>query len=143
MKIDLKKIPFRLILSVMAGIATSTVLSVMTHQVLHLFGIFPPAFKPMFDTQVLWIALTYHSIYAVIGAMVTAHVAREKARRAVMILGTKGAVIWLLGTLLLWKHSPPWFNISKAVTEVPLSLLGGWFYHYYKRKKVATQNAPG
>jgi hypothetical protein len=59
-----KQIPFRLILSVVAGIATSTVLSIITHQVLHLLGIFPPAFKPMFNTRVLWIALTYHSIYA-------------------------------------------------------------------------------
>ncbi len=135
-----KQIPFRLIFSVAAGVATVAVLSVITHEVLHLLGVFPPAFKPMFNTRVLWIALTYHSLYTIIGAYVTAIVAREKARKAVMILGTKGAVIWLLGTLLLWKHSPAWFNISKALTEIPLSLLGGWFYHYYKRKKAGMVN---
>ena len=139
----IKQIPFRLILSVVAGIATSTALSIITHQVLYLFGVFPPAFEPMFETQVLWIALSYHSIYAVAGAYVTAIVARERARKAVMILGTKGAVIWLIGTILLWKHAPVWFNISKAITEIPLSLFGGWLYQYYKRKKAGldTQNA--
>ena len=60
------------------------------------------------------VALAYHSFYAVIPAYITAYIARDKARKAVIILGTKEAIMWVLGTLLLWHHTPPWYNITKA-----------------------------
>ncbi|MEO8760278.1 MAG: hypothetical protein ABI448_05270 [Bacteroidia bacterium] len=130
-----RKLPIRLILSVAAGIAISTVLSAITHEILHLVGFFPSPLKPMFDTGMVLIALVYHSVFAVIGAFYTAMIAKEKARKAVFFLGSKEAIIWLLGTILLWKHSPPWYNITKAIIGIPLALLGGKIYANYKLKK--------
>ncbi len=131
----LHKIPIRLIISVAAGIATAMVLSGVTHELLHLAGIFPQIGKPNFDTRLILIAFFYHSVYAVAGAFVTAWLAKDKARKAVFILGTKEAIMWLLGIILLWHHAPPWYNLSKALAGIPLAMLGGKLYELYKIKK--------
>lgn len=133
------KIPVRLIVSVIAGIATAMVLSVLTHELLYLAGIFPPLQKPMFDTRLVLIELLYHSVYAVAGAMVTAMIAREKAAKAVIIFGTKEAVMWIIGMLLLWKHTPPWYNLTKAILGVPIAMLGGRLYAWLKQKREQKQ----
>jgi hypothetical protein len=124
----LHKFPIRLILSIFAGLATATLLSMATHEILHLAGVLPGLTEPLFDSSLLLISLVFHSACAVIGAYVTAHIAEERARKAVFILGSKEAIMWLLGILLLWKHSPPWFNITKAALGIPLALLGGKIY---------------
>lgn len=126
--------PLRVLLSVVAGIATSMILSLATHEVLHLAGFFPPLNKPLFVTKLVVIELIFHSFYALIGACITAKYAQDKARKAVFFLGTKEAIMWLVGTLLLWHHSPPWYNLSKAVLGVPLALLGGYLYKHYLKK---------
>lgn len=130
-----RKFPIRIILSVIAGIATGMVLSALTHLVLYWAGVYPPLHKPLFETRLVIIALIYHSVYAVIAAFITAMLAKDKARKAVIILGTKEAILWLLGILLLWKHSAPWYNLSKAVLGVPLAWIGGKLYELYKGKK--------
>jgi hypothetical protein len=131
----IKKLPIRLIVSVLAGIAIASILSVLTHEVLHLLGIFPPLHKPMFDRKLLIIALIYHSIYAVAGAFVTAWIAKEKSQKAAFILGSKEAIMWLLGIILLWHHSPPLFNLTRAILGIPLAVFGGWLYAQYKKRK--------
>ncbi len=128
------KIPVRLITSVVAGIMLAMILSLITHEILFLLDIFPQIGKPMFDNQLVTIELIYHSFYAVAGGCITAKIAEKKARRAVFILGTKEAVMWLMGTLLLWHHSPPWYNITKALLGVPLAILGGRIYERIKNR---------
>lgn len=130
-----QKFPIRIIVSVMVGIAIGMFLSTVTHIVLHAVGVMPPPHKPMFETKPLIIAVCYHSAYAVLAAFVTAMIAKNKARKAVIVLGTKEAILWLLGILLLWKHSAPWYNLTKAVLGVPLAWLGGKIYEIYKGRK--------
>jgi hypothetical protein len=135
------KIPVRLIISVITGIVTAMILSLITHEILFLTGVFPQIGKPMFNTRLVTIELIYHSIYAVIAACITAKLAEDKAKRATFILGTKEAFMWLLGTLLLWHHSPPWYNITKALLGVPLALLGGYIYTRTKKKKTDSNSS--
>ncbi|MCW3102342.1 MAG: hypothetical protein JWO09_782 [Bacteroidetes bacterium] len=135
------KIPYRLLLSVAAGIAIAAVLSVLAHLLLYAFGIFPAPLKPMFDKRELIISLIYHSVFAMAGAFVTAMLAKEQARKAVFILGSKEAIMWLVGMVVLWDHSPPWFNITKAILGPPLAWFGGKLYQFYK-KKHDPANAP-
>jgi hypothetical protein len=130
---DIRKLPIRFILSIAAGIATTLVLSVATREILYLLDIFPKIGEPEFETDLLLIALAYHSFYAVIGAIVTAHFARERARRAAFILGTKEVIMWILGMVLLWKHAAPWYNLSKAALGIPLAMLGWKLYDLYKK----------
>jgi len=130
----LSRLPLRLLLSVMAGIAVAMALSFITHLVLWAAGIFPPPFKPMFETSLVITSLVYHSVFAFTGAVVTAWLACNKARKAIFILGSKEAIMWVLGMLLLWHHSPPWYNITKAVLGPPIAWLGGKLYQHYKKK---------
>jgi hypothetical protein len=128
------KLPLRLIISVVAGIVIAMALSTITHLILYFAGIFPPLGKPMFDNDLLVISLIYHSLYALVAAYVTADIAKERAKKAVFVLGTKEAVMWLLGTILLWHHAAPWFNISKALLGIPIAMLGGKIYAWHKAK---------
>lgn len=129
------RIPFRLIISVIAGIATTMVLTIITHFILNLLGQHPPLFKPMLDDKQVQIALLYHSLYAIVGAFVTAMIAKNKSRRAVFILGTKELFMWVIGTFLLYDHSPTWYNLTKALLGIPLAMIGGRLYEYYKKRK--------
>ncbi len=138
----IKKLPIRLIISVIVGIAIAMVLSMLTHLILYWLNIFPKQGEPMFETNLLWISLIYHSFYAVVGAYFTALIAEERANKAVFILGTKEAVMWLLGTILLWKHAAPWYNVTKALLGIPLAILGGKIYAAYKKRKEAAKYIP-
>lgn len=125
----------RLILSVVAGIATATALTLLTHLILYAFGVFPHPFEPMFDTPYVIGDLAYHSVFALAGAFVTAMIAKEQARKAVFILGSKEAIMWVVGMILLWHHAPPWVNITKAVLGPPIAWAGGKFYAMYSYRK--------
>lgn len=125
----------RLILAVIAGIVLAKILTSLTHEALYLLTDFPAPFQPMFDRRPLLISLAFHSIYAVASAMFTAKIARGRAQKAVFILGTKEAILWLAGTFLLWKDAAPWFNISKALLGIPLAMLGGWIYTRIKHSR--------
>lgn len=129
-----KGITVRFILSVVAGLATSMALSLTTRFILYLCGLFPAPFKPLFETKLVIIALVYHSMFAMTGAFVTAHVARDRARKAIIFLGSKEAIMWLLGTIFLWKHAPVWYTITKAVIGIPIALTGGLLYKLYTTK---------
>jgi hypothetical protein len=127
-------IPTRLIVAVIAGIVISKVLMVVTHESLHKAGIFPPLKEPMFDRHELLIAFSFHSFYAVVAAYFTAWIAKNMARRAAFILGSKEAVMWLIGSILLWNHSPLWFNIAKAAVGIPLAILGGRIFIWNRQR---------
>ena len=129
------KIPYRLIISVLTGIVISKLLSVASHIVFHATGDFPGLTDPMFETRDLIASLYFHSVFAIVGAYFTAMIAKEEAKKAIFILGTKEVVFWLIGLIVLWNHAPFWFNVSKAVVGPPLAWFGGWIYQYCKEKK--------
>lgn len=136
---DIRKLPIRFLLSIVAGIAVTMALSVITRQILHWVVGFPKIGEPEFETDLLIISLIYHSIYAVIGAIVTSHLAREKARKAAFALGTKEVIMWILGMILLWKHAAPWYNLSKAALGIPLAMLGWKLYELFKKRGEAAK----
>lgn len=137
-----KKDTLRTLLAVIAGIAAAKVLTVLTHELLFLCANFPPPLEPMFETRPLLLSLSFHSFYAVLSAMLTARIAGNRARKAVFILGTKEAVLWLAGTVLLWKDAAPWFNLSKAILGIPLAMLGGRIYLYFHVKSYTPTRLP-
>ncbi len=129
------RIPFRLIVSVIAGIATTMILMMITNFILNIFGEHPPLFKPMLDDGQVQFDLVYHSIYAIIGAFVTAKIAKNQSRKAVLILGTKELFMWVIGMFLLYDYAPTWYNVTKALLGVPLAWIGGRLYEYYKKRR--------
>lgn len=133
----------RLVLGVVAGIVFTMLASVITHEILHLCGIMPPIHKPMFATSLVTIELIYHSIYAIIGAIITAWIAKEKAGKAVFLLGSKEAIMWLVGVVLLWNHTFAWYNLTKAALGIPLAIFGGFLYKKWFKKTATEQKMTG
>jgi hypothetical protein len=129
----------RLIAGVAAGIVFTMIASIATHEILHLCGIMPPLHKPMFSNKLITLELIYHSIYAIIGAMFTARIAKEKAMKAAFLLGSKEAIMWLLGIILLWNRTFAWYNLTKAALGIPLALLGGFLYKKYAMQRMTHQ----
>lgn len=127
-----KGLSIRVIFAVAAGIIISKVLMVITHILLHQLNIFYQLGAAMFDTDLVLIALGFHSLFAVIAAFFTAWIAGDEARKATFILGSKEAILWLAGIILLWHHSPAWFNLTKAILGIPLAIFGGWIYEKNK-----------
>src|SRR3954465_8302131 len=109
------KIPVRLIIAVGVGIVASKVLDILTHWLLHLAGWLPPVTKPNFSVHNQVLLLCFHSAFTIVSAFLTALIARNQVKKAIFILGTKEAVFWLIGMVLLWNHSPFWVNMAKAV----------------------------
>lgn len=129
------RIPYRLILSVIAGIATTMALTLFTDLILNLVGKHPPLFKPLLDDDQVQLSLLYHSLYAIVGAFVTAKIAKSQSRKAVLTLGTKELFMWVIGTFILYDHSPTWYNVTKALLGIPLAWIGGKLYEMYKKRK--------
>ncbi len=132
-----------MIVGVAAGIVFAMIASIITHEILHLCGIMPAIHKPLFDTELVTIELIYHSIYVIVGAVITARIAKEHTRKATFLMGSKEAIMWLLGVALLWNHTFAWYNLTKAGLGIPLALFGGFLYTKLFRKSPGTQKVPG
>jgi len=124
----------RLILSILAGFATAAVLSIAADFAFHAAGIYPPPGQPFFDTGLVLLAFTYRAVFAILGAYVTALLARDQARKAVLILGIIGSVTWLVGAIVMWDYGPAWYNVGGVLTGIPFALIGGKLYEFRQRK---------
>ena len=118
----------RLVLSVLAGFIFTAVLSTAVDHIFHITGIYPPYGQPMRDHGLLLLAFAYRAIFTIAGAYVTSTIAREKAMRAVLIMGVIGSLIWLAGTIVMWEFAYPWYNILGVLTGVPFSIIGAKLY---------------
>jgi|GEM_PF-4428907 len=87
----IKKDIVRLILAVIAGIIAAMLLSGVTHELLYLLTDYTTPLKPMFKAGPLWIALLYHSIYAVFGAMITVWTAKDRAKKSSFYFKNQGS----------------------------------------------------
>ena len=120
----------RLILSLLAGFIATAALSLATDHVFHVTGIYPPYGEPMFDTGLLLLASAYRVVFQIFGAYLTAMIAKDKANKAVWILGTLGAILWLVGTIVGQELGPLWYGILGAALSIPTTLTGGRLYEY-------------
>jgi hypothetical protein len=76
----------------------------------------------------LLLAFAYRAVFSIAGAYVTSTIAREKAMRAVIIMGVIGSLIWLAGTIVMWEFAYPWYNILGVLTGVPFCIMGAKLY---------------
>lgn len=118
----------RLILSIMAGLLTTAVLSTATDHFFHKTGIYPPYGQPFFDTNLVLLAFTYRALFAIFGAYLTAMLAKDQAKKAVLFLGAIGATLWLIGAIAMWEYAPVWYNIGGVMLTIPFTLMGGTLY---------------
>lgn len=114
--------------AVFAGLLIIFVLSLATDVVMHATGVFPPWFKPMADP--LWVfALAYRSVYAVLGAYVTARLAPNQPMKHALLLGVIGVFLSVVGVASTWnagpEYGPKWYAILLVASALPCAWLGG------------------
>lgn len=121
----------RVILGVLAGLIFNFILSTGVDFLLHFAGYFPAYGQPMFDYDKVLVALTYRSVFIVLCSYVTAVIAKDKAKKAVVTIGIIGSLLWLAGAIALWNLTPAYYNVAGVFIGLPLALAG---YHIYIRK---------
>jgi hypothetical protein len=121
---------WRSVRAVAAGFLAVVVLSLVTDEVLHLLQVYPPWGQPMPEPGLNLLALTYRSIYTVIGMYLTAKLAPRAPMRHALIGGAIGTVIAAAGAIATvpMNLGPAWYPIALAVTALPLAWLGGALY---------------
>ena len=128
----------KLIFGVLAGLITTVVLSITTDILMYASGIYPPVETEKFnyDNKLLLIASVYRAIYGILGGFIAAIIAKEKYKKAVIILGSIGILLSLIGLIAMWGKSAPWYPVSLIVLSLPYTLVGGQIY-----KKIFLKNS--
>jgi hypothetical protein len=116
--------------AVFLGFLVVFALSIATDQLLHVLNIYPPWGQPMFDTGLYILALSYRSVYTVIGGYVTAKLAPHSPMRHVWALGIIGFFVAIAGAIatIPLKLGPAWYPIVLALIGLPCVWLGGVLY---------------
>ena len=118
----------RSVAALLAGFATTAVLSLAADAVMHAAGVFPPWGQPMSDGLYIW-ATAYRVVFTVLGGYITARVAPAKPMRHVVVLGVIGLLAASAGTVATWNQGPEfgpkWYPILLVVTALPCVWAGG------------------
>jgi len=118
----------RSVAAVLLGFVAVAALSVVTDQVCHMLGVYPPWGQPMWDVGDNLLALAYRSVYTVVGGYITARFAPRNPMRHAMVLGLIGLVLSAAGaiaTITMADLGPDWYPISLVLTALPCAWLGG------------------
>jgi hypothetical protein len=125
----------RLVLAIVVGFFTAAVLSALVDHIFHTTGFFPPYGQPFRETGPVVVAFTYRAVFVVFATFLAAVIARERAKRAVLILGSIGSFLWLVGALNMWDFAPAWYHLLGIGTGIPLAIAGGKLYEIRARSK--------
>jgi hypothetical protein len=118
-------------LAVLTGFVSVAVFSLATDQVLHVLKVYPPWGQPMWDPGLNLLALTYRTLFAILGGYLTASLAPHAVMRHVVVLAVLGLVMGTLGAIVAISVAdlgPIWYPIALAVTAFPSTWLGGVVY---------------
>src|SRR5215472_13285026 len=116
--------------AIVLGLVAVVVLSLGTDEVLHLLKVYPPWGRPMFDSRLNLLALSYRIVYSVVGSYIAARFAPRNPMRHAMVLGAIGFVLSVPGAIFITTHTdlgPAWYPIALTVTALPCAWLGGVF----------------
>ncbi|MBI3476077.1 MAG: hypothetical protein HY010_10120 [Acidobacteria bacterium] len=122
--------------AVVLGAVVPIALALGTDQLLRVLHIFPKLADPMPQSGLNLLALTYRTLYGVLGAYLTARVAPRNPMRHALILGTLGFIVNVVGVVVtLPLHlGPAWYPIGLAVTALPTAWLGGFLFRGGQKK---------
>ncbi len=114
--------------AVLAGFATTFLLSVATDALLHGAGVYPPSGVRMSD-GLFALATTYRVIATIAGGWVTARLAPEgRGVRLAIVLGAIGTLAALGGLGIALSHpelGPLWYAVALVATALPSTWAGG------------------
>ena len=113
--------------AMIAGFLAVALLSTAADAVLHAMNYYPNDGTAGSDPELAF-ALTYRTLFTVIGGFVCAWLAPSHPLRLAIILGAIGTIPAVLGVVAMWSLGHHWYAISLAVLAIPSTALGGWFF---------------
>lgn len=113
--------------ALIAGFLTVAILSTAADAVLHAMNYYPNDGTAGSDPELAF-ALTYRTLFTVLGGLVTAWLAPSNPLRLAIILGAIGTLPAVLGVVAMWGLGHHWYAISLAVLAAPSTALSGWLF---------------
>ena len=111
--------------AIVAGILVALILSIGTDYLVEKLRSTGTANPGDFSDSLLVVALIYRCIYGIAGAYVTALLAPAKPMLHVVILGSLGLLVSILGTILMWSEGSHWYPLMLVITALPTAWAGG------------------
>lgn len=127
----------RIVIAILAGILLNVVLATAADHLMQTTGVFPPYNEPVYNHGLLLLAFSYRALFMVLGGYVAGLIAREQGKKAALIMGTIGSLLWLAGGIAMWDFAYAWYNLIGVVTGVPLTL-AGWVLYNRRSTRHAT-----
>lgn len=113
----------RSIAAVLAGIFTVVALSVGTDLALQ-NSVLPAMNSAQAAPPLLALALSYRTLFGVLGGYVTARLAPSRPMTHATVLGGLGTLAAVGGVVAMWQWGNHWYSIALAVLALPQTLLG-------------------
>ena len=132
--LKLRSVP-RTILAILAGLLLVIVLAVLTDGVLQWTGVLPVTGQRRFEDWQSALALSYHLLYVVAGAYLTARLAPRHPVRHALAFGAVGLVMSIMGlqAILEGDWAPAWYGWALIVLALPVSWIGSLLYLQHRR----------
>jgi hypothetical protein len=115
----------RSFVSILAGLLTTALLALVVDAILHAVAVFPPWGQPYFGTGPYLLAVTYRSIFNVVGFLVTARLAPRHPLGHITILAAIGLALSLLSIIptVTGNIGPVWYPVSLALMTFPTAAI--------------------
>jgi hypothetical protein len=116
--------------AVLAGMVVGIVLTLVTDEILHIAGVFPPWGQSMvgYDGALL-LATAYRVVYSVLGSYIIALLAPNRPMLHALVGGGIGFIVSIVGAVVTWNGGPAfgphWYPIALIVTALPCAWVGG------------------
>lgn len=113
--------------AIVAGFLLVVILSMLTDFVLEKKSLMQQPFNQN-PSWFIVLVIFYRSLFATMGAYLTAKLAPSRPMRLAMIGGAIGFIISIAGAIVMWDNPPHWYGISVAATALPCAWLGARIY---------------
>ena len=116
--------------AVLAGFAFVLIVTLVTDQLLHVIGVFPPWGASMagYDAALL-LATAYRIVYGIAGSYITARLAPDRPMQHALLGGFIGLALSIVGAAVTWNGGPAfgphWYPLALIVTALPTAWAGG------------------
>jgi len=116
--------------AIFAGFAFVLIVTLVTDQLLHVTGVFPPWGASMvgYDAALL-LATAYRIVYGIAGSYVTARLAPDRPMQHALLGGFIGLALSIVGAAVTWNGGPAfgphWYPLALIVTALPTAWAGG------------------
>jgi hypothetical protein len=116
---------FKSIVAVIVGLFANGVITIGTDMSMSKAGFFPPFGTGFYETSLVLLALSYRTLFAVLGGYITARLSPSKPMLHVKWLVGVGTVIGIFSAVGGWNGFPHWYLVAIVLCSIAATWLGG------------------